>query len=217
MNFKFVDIGTSDFDIRAREICSGEKILLVEPLFYYLRNLPDGEGIFKSNFAVSDECGFGKMYYVKSEIIKEYNLPDWFRGCNSLNYKHPTVVRILNKLKKPETLISAEEVRILSFRKLIDIYGISSIDSLKIDTEGHDFVILNDVYQSILNGFSIREIQFEYIEEFDGVKDPFNCIPALKKHMELFDKIGFNKQIYEGWKYIMTNNSLIKNTDIKRK
>jgi len=205
MNFKFVDIGTSDFDVRAREISNNEKILLVEPLFYYLQNLPNGEGIFKANFAISDKCGFGKMYYVKSEIIKEYGLPTWFRGCNSLNYKHPTVVRFLNKLNKPETLISIEEVRILSFRKLIDAYGITSIDSLKIDTEGHDFVILNDVYKAVLNGFPIKEIQFEYIEEFDGVKDPFNCILALKKHMELFDKIGFNKQKCDGWKYIMNN------------
>lgn len=208
MDFKFVDIGTSDFDTHVREICSGEKILLVEPLFYYLRNLPDGEGIFKANFAVSDKCGFGKMYYVKSEIIKEYGLPNWFRGCNSLNYKHPTVVRFLNKLKKSETLISVEETRTLSFRKLVDVYGIKSIDLLKTDTEGHDSTILNDVYQSILDGTSIREIQFEYIEEFDGVKDPFNCISDLKKHMVNFSKIGFDKQVCEGWKYIMINSSI---------
>lgn len=205
MNFKFVDIGTSDFDTRVREINNEEKILLVEPLFYYLRNLPDGNGIFKANFAISDKNDFGKIYYVKSEIIKEYGLPNWFRGCNSLNHKHPTVLKFLNKLNKPETLISVEETRIISFRKLIEIYGIKSIESLKIDTEGHDSVILNDVYQAILNGLFIKEIQVEYIEEFDGVKDPFNCIPALKNHFVSFDKIGFNEQICNGWKYTMIN------------
>jgi len=205
MNFKFVDIGTSDFDTRVREINNEEKILLVEPLFYYLSNLPDGNGIFKANFAISDKNGFGKIYYVKSEIIKEYGLPNWFRGCNSLNHKHPTVLKFLNKLNKPETLISVEETRIISFRELIKIYGISSIESLKIDTEGHDSVILNDVYQAILDGFVIKEIQVEYIEEFDGVKDPFNCISSLKNHFILFDKIGFTKQICDGWKYTMIN------------
>ena len=208
MNFKYVDIGTSDFDTSLKNIVSGDKILLVEPIFYYLRNLQDGAGIFKANFAISNTEGFGKIYYVKAKDIVEHSLPTWFRGCNSLNSKHPTVVKFLKLLKKPESLISVMEVRKLSFTKLVDVYNVTSIDTLKIDTEGHDVVILSDVYKAILNGLPIREIKFEYIEEFNKVKDPFNCISKIKEQMKLFHAIGYTNQRINGWSYSIIKNSI---------
>jgi len=204
MHFKFVDIGTSDFDTQLSKRTVDDKILLVEPLFYYLRNLPDGEGIFKANFAVSDANGFGKMFYVKTETIKEHGMPSWVRGCNSLNTKHPTVLRILKELQKSEDLISQEEVRILSFQKLVELYEVTSIDILKIDTEGHDAVILGNVYQAIQAGFQIKEIQFEYIPEFAGVKDPLSCCKALDAQLILFRTLGFTKQVFAGCGYNLT-------------
>ena len=59
MKFDFVEIGTSDFDTNLDKRKKGQKILLVEPVKYYLDKLPNGEGIFKNNCAISDKSGRG--------------------------------------------------------------------------------------------------------------------------------------------------------------
>ena len=81
-NFDFVDIGTSDFDTSVDFLKPGQKVLLVEPLKYYLDRLPDGPGIFKANYAISTKIRTGYMFYVEEELIHKYGLPNWIRGCN---------------------------------------------------------------------------------------------------------------------------------------
>ncbi|MDO8604034.1 MAG: hypothetical protein Q7K40_01310, partial [bacterium] len=68
MNFDFVDIGTADFDTSLDERKRGQTVLLVEPIFAYLKNLPDGEGIFKANFAISNRHALRPIFYIKPEV-----------------------------------------------------------------------------------------------------------------------------------------------------
>lgn len=182
MKFDFCDVGTSDFDTSLSDLKPEQKILLVEPVFSYLKNLPDGKNIFKASFAISDKEGWGKIFYLKPEVIKQYNFPDWIRGCNSLNEKHITVLRLLKECDLPENLISEQEVRVINFARLIYLYEITEIDFLKIDTEGHDHLILKSILEfTKKNKIKINKIKFEFNEAFGNTEElrkiisEFNC------------------------------------------
>ena len=174
MKFDFVEIGTSDFDTNLDKRKKGQKILLVEPVKYYLDKLPNGEGIFKNNCAISDKSGKGEIYYVDDEIIKKYNMPNWMRGCNSFNKPHETVLRFFNELKTPVEF-KIDNVAVLSFVDLINLYNITKIDKLKIDTEGHDHVVLKSVIDCMQKGLKIKEIKIEY-DPFFGNTDEINTL-----------------------------------------
>jgi len=170
MKFDYVDIGTSDFDTSADILKSGQKALLVEPVKYYLDKLPVGPGIFKKNAAVSCHKGKGKMYYVTDEVIKRYNLPNWIRGCNSFNQQHGTVVNIFEKLGLSLNLVTCEDVPVITFFDLIKEYNIKTIEFLKIDTEGHDHIILRSVMQAMRKGLKIKQIRVEYNPFFGNTR-----------------------------------------------
>jgi len=147
MKVEIVEIGTSDFRTEA-----GKKNgLFVEPIKEYYDKLSK---CLKENVAVSNYEGEIDIYYIPSERIKEYGLPDWLRGCNSVNKPHKTVVE---GGWFEHTFI--ETVPVVRIKTLLQKHGITEIETLKIDTEGHDCVILND----FLDTCSIlpRTIQFE--------------------------------------------------------
>ena len=142
-----VEIGTSDF----RTLAGQKDGLFIEPIGEYFDRLPDCK---KENVAVSDYEGDIDIYYIPSHIIERENLPNWLRGCNSVNKMHPTIISL--GLQKHVVL---NEVPVVRIKTLIDKYNITSIDLLKIDTEGHDTVILNDYLDTV--DFLPKKIQFE--------------------------------------------------------
>lgn len=147
MKLEIVEIGTSDFWTEA-----GKKSgLFIEPIKEYFDRLGD---CLKENVAVSDYEGEIEIYYIPSEVIYSNNIPKGLRGCNSIGSPHPTVI----KLGYGE-YIQKSIVKVQRIKTLLDKHGVTDIEELKIDTEGHDCVILND----FLNTCEIRpsKIQFE--------------------------------------------------------
>jgi len=175
-----IEIGTSDFDTLA----GVEYGIYIEPVKYYFDRLPDN--IIKENVAISNYCGECTIYYVDDEIIKRYNAPDWLRGCSSINTKH---IRLLKYIPKNEILEMT--VKVDRIKNIIKNHNVEKIDFLKIDTEGHDTIILNDFLDTI--EIKPSKIQFE------------NNI--------LSDKNEVNKLIYRledtGYKIIKTLNDVI--------
>ena len=175
MNFDFVDIGTSDFDTSLNQRDPGQTVLLVEPIFEYLSKLPDGEGIIKAPFAISSRNSYRPMHYIDPEIIKEYKLPDFIRGCNSLGYQHPTVIRLLKECGLEDQyheIVTVKTVRMITFEKLLNLYEIKKIGFLKIDTEGHDHIILKEVLaRRKEKKVKIDKIKFEYNPVFGNTKE----------------------------------------------
>lgn len=179
MKFDFVDIGTSDFDTSLDERKKDQIFLLVEPVKYYLDRLPEGKKIFKRNCAISDVNGKGEMYFVDGEIMKKYNMPNWMRGCSSFNKPHETVLRFFNEIKMPVE-IKKKTIDVLSFGTLVNLYNITKIGRLKIDTEGHDHIILRSVFDSIKDGLKIKEIKIEYDPFFGNTNELNNLILTSK-------------------------------------
>lgn len=144
MKYDFIEIGTSDFETEI-ESCGDESIgLSIEPISRYLNRLPDKKNVIKVNCAVSNYDGFADIYYVSEENIVNNNLPDFVRGCNSINKPHPVYKGFVFGLNIPDELITIDKIPVKRFESLVNEYDIESINFLKIDTEGHDCVILND-------------------------------------------------------------------------
>ena len=156
MKYNFVEIGTSDFDTMIQKCDDDAKGISVEPLKYYQDRLPNKPNVKKINVAVSDRNGKANVYYVSEENILKYGLPSWIRGCNSIDKIHPSLndevkwVSDALKLclrgtgKKIQDLVEVVEIDVMTFDKLIAVGDITGIEFLKIDTEGHDLIILKE-------------------------------------------------------------------------
>jgi FkbM family methyltransferase len=127
-----VEIGTSDFRTEAGK----QHGLFVEPVKEHFDRLPDN--CLKENVAVSNYTGEIDIYYIPDEAIKRRNLPNWVRGCNRIGAPHKTTVAQWG------SLITSHTVPVVRIADLLAKHNILEIDHLKIDTEGHDCVILND-------------------------------------------------------------------------
>lgn len=127
-----VEIGTCDFDTQAGKTDG----LFIEPIKYYFDRLP--ANCRKENVAISDRAGTIDIYYVEPEKIAAYGLPDWLRGCNSVDKPHPRHADV------PPEIVRVDTVPVVQIKTLLDKHGITQIDLLKIDAEGHDGVILHD-------------------------------------------------------------------------
>lgn len=159
MHYNFIEIGTSDFDTLIQTCEPGTIGLSIEPLKLYLDNLPEVEGVTKLNYAISDFDGEIPVYWIDPETITELNLPDWVRGCNSVNKPHQTVVNLLADLDLSD-VYRVDSCPCLTWNTLVENHEISSVDLLKIDTEGHDAIILNQIADSRLTVFP-KKIIFE--------------------------------------------------------
>lgn len=148
-----VEIGTCDFDTQAGHRAG----LFVEPLKYYFDRLP--ATCVKENVAVSNYTGTTPMFYIPPEQIAAHGLPDWLRGCNSLGRMHPTVQHMLDGGGLPADIICQQEVPVVRLADLLAKHQITEITELKIDTEGHDAIIVHDLLDT--SPLRPRQICFE--------------------------------------------------------
>ena len=157
MKYDFIEIGTSDFDTLLQE-CKSEIGLSIEPLKIYLDNLPNKNTVIKVNCAVSDKDGIVDVYWIDPKDIVNYNLPDWLKGCNSIIEPHPSAIIEL-KNRNLEHIYKKSECKCLTWNSIVNIYDIKEVEYLKIDTEGHDCVIINNILDS--NILLPKKILFE--------------------------------------------------------
>ena len=116
----------------------------IEPIKYYLDRLPNRDLCLKINCAVSNYEGTIDVHYVSDDDIKKYDLPWYVRGCNSVNKHHPSIVKLLlSRELVPDDIFTVSTVPVRTIKSIIEEYDIISVKTLKIDTEGHDCVILN--------------------------------------------------------------------------
>jgi FkbM family methyltransferase len=153
-HFDFLEIGTSDFEAECINADGNVRGISVEPIKHYLGKLPKKENVTYLNVAVSNTRGTLPIYYLPEEAIAKLGLPFWLKGTNSIEKPHPTVVKLLsNKILSGEILslsevLRIEEVGVVTLMDIFNDLNISSLGLLKIDTEGHDCVILQSFFKS---------------------------------------------------------------------
>lgn len=145
MNYDFIEIGTSDFETLI-QTSTNEIGLSIDAVSLYLDRLPNKEGVTKLNYAISNYSGETQVYYVYPEDIEKHNLPWYLKGCNSIGEPHPVTLREL-KERNLEYLLNVDRVKVLTWKDLVKKYHIDSVKTLKIDAEGHDIVIVNDILE----------------------------------------------------------------------
>lgn len=185
----FIEIGTSDFDTEIQN-ADGRTGLSVEPIYRYLNALPDVQGVTKVHTAISDYDGNINVYSITPDLIKKYDLPDWVRGCNAINSYHPTVLKlILGKRLDEREVFTVERVPVMTFSTLIKKYNVNGCRYLKIDSEGHDIVIINSYLDCVNQGeiSLIPKIQFESNE----LTDP----DVVKNILEKLSTFGYKVTI----------------------
>lgn len=166
MKVEIVEIGTSDFWTEA-----GQKDgLFIEPIKEYYDRLGDCR---KENVAISNYEGEIEIYYIPSEVIYSNNIPKGLRGCNSVGHPHPTVVNL-----GFGEYVKKEVVKVSRIKPILDKHGITDIEFLKIDTEGHDTIILNDFLDTC--DIRPRKIQFES-NTLSSFEDVNNAVERLMK------------------------------------
>jgi len=150
MKYDFIEIGTSDFDTEIQNCDDNKQGLSIEPLKHYLDALPDKKNVTKINAAVSNYNGFVDVYYLNEETIKKFNLPNYVKGQNSIGNPHPEILNwFKNGLRNED--ISKKSVPVINFETIITKYNVESLDLLKIDTEGHDCIIMEDYLNYVVN------------------------------------------------------------------
>jgi FkbM family methyltransferase len=141
-----VEIGTCDFETQAGQVDG----LFIEPVKYYFDRLPECR---KENVAISNYAGTVDIYYVDPAEIAARNMPAWLYGCNSVEKPHTQHANL------PPDILRVATVPVVRIKTLLDKYSITDIDYLKIDTEGHDAIILNDFLDTC--AILPRDIVFE--------------------------------------------------------
>ena len=134
--------------------------LLIEPLptvYKQLqRNYEQFPWVQTRNIAVSDRDGMLSLYVPSDELVAQR--PD-LTGLCSLERKHVAAELIREGLSNPMDLITEIAVPAKTVPGLLQDEGISRIDVLQIDTEGHDWRILS---QFDLSGLDVKLINMEF-------------------------------------------------------
>ena len=144
MHLDFLEIGTSNFDTLL-QTCDDTQIgMSVEPLKFYLDDLPDRPLVRKVHAAITHNKSSDsiRIFYIPPSVIDQYGLPQWFKGCNKIGDYHP-----LHKYHHVEHYVKIEDVPLLNVDEFFKLHSIESIKFLKIDTEGHDTVILRGLFE----------------------------------------------------------------------
>ena len=183
MKYDFIEIGTSDFRTIMQTANDDVFGLSIEPIQLYLDALPDKRNVTKVNYAISDKNSTIDIFYVSPDNIKKYNLPEWVRGCNSINSPHPSVVNLLKDTH--DQVITIQQVKSVTWESLINEFSIESVNFLKIDTEGHDHVILNEYYNECIKNQSL--LADKIIFEMNSLSNQ----PALDDLILKFKNIGY--------------------------
>lgn len=139
INYDFIEIGTSNFDTLIQN-ASDEIGISVEPVKYYIDNLQNKPNVKKYNLGISDTNTFMDVYYIPEEIIIINKLQNWFKGCNCINNYHPLHVK--HNLQK---YVVKEKVKVITCYELFYQNKVKKLKYLKIDTEGHDMIILDSL------------------------------------------------------------------------
>jgi hypothetical protein len=195
IDYDFIEIGTSNFDTLIQPASDITKGISVDAVKYYIENLPNKLNVKKINIGISNVNSTVNVYYIPENIIEQQNLPHWFKGCNCINDYHPLHIQ-----HNVTHLCEIDKVKVITTYELFYTNNVRNVKYLKIDTEGHDCVILKSLYSYIKylpNIFYPNKILFESNEHTKPI--------YVDEIINLFLSIGY-KLIHRGYDTILNYN-----------
>ena len=138
----FIEVGSCNFDTCERLINNGWSGIVIEPVKYYFDKLPKYPHIKYENIAISDKKSESEIHYINPEYIKNKE-QEWLKGISSIKGESGPLSFDNNIFMKENTII--QKVNTDTLKNICDKYNVTSIDFLKIDTEGHDIKVLESI------------------------------------------------------------------------
>ncbi len=195
IDYDFIEIGTSNFDTLIQSADDNTKGISVDAVKYYIDQLPDKLNVKKINVGISNVKSSVNVYYIPEAIIDANNLPHWFKGCNCINNYHPLHIE-----HNVSHLCKIEKVNVIPTYELFYQNNVRNVKYLKIDTEGHDCIILKTLFhyiKNLPNIFYPNKIQFETNEHAIYID--------VDEIIQLYCSIGYKLE-YKGYDTIITYN-----------
>lgn len=141
IDYDFIEIGTSNFDTLIQSANDNIYGISVDAVKYYIDNLPDKLNCKKVNVGISNINSTLDVYYIPENIIEQNKLQNWFKGCNCINNYHP-----LHISHNVSHLCKIDKVKVITTYELFYQNNVRNVKYLKIDTEGHDVIILKTLF-----------------------------------------------------------------------
>jgi hypothetical protein len=82
------------------------------------------------------------FFYIPEERIKEGHLPDWLRGCGTLDPDHSFVQGNRDNISNYREYLHRKDLPTIQIKDLLPSRMDRQLDLLKLDTEGADFMLL---------------------------------------------------------------------------
>lgn len=162
IDLDFIEIGTSNFNT-VIQTCDEYSIgISIEPVKYYLDQLPNKKNVTKINAAITGDNtidDFIKIFYIPEDIIIKEKLDFFFKGCNKIGTYHPLHIKY-----NLTNYVKIDDVKLINIGDFLNNNNIRRIKYLQIDTEGHDINIMNGLYNYISKlskEYHPDEIKFE--------------------------------------------------------
>ncbi len=168
-DYDFIEIGTSSFNTLAEQMKESDKGLSVEPLLEYLDKIPESNTT-KVNCAITSNkiSDSIEIHFIPESVIIKHNLPLWLRGCNSIGKPH-----LLHEKHGLQKFVSKKKVPLMNIDDFLLGNNVHRVKFLKIDTEGHDLIILKGLFEWLKYlpiTFYPLKIQFESNEHYTEVE-----------------------------------------------
>jgi hypothetical protein len=129
----FVEIGSCDFNTLNGLALKGWGGIIVEPVQKYFDKLEKHPGVQYINSAIDVNSSFRDMYLYNEDLCqrdRDFSVMSSFKEY---------------VIEANRGLVESVRVSTISYPELIFMHDVKRIDFLKIDTEGHDWVILQMV------------------------------------------------------------------------
>lgn len=207
MNYKFVDIGTCFYATSIDDFGTDVNTIYIEPIKEFLDALPGSNKIKRECSAISNIDGATEInvYFTDDKLkhasengkLKYFSHNDRERMRNDGSF--PNFIRnilpgcaisyLSEKSTKNNLPIYKKTINTITWKTLIKKYNISSIEYLRIDAEGHEDVILSELFDVLKNNIiTVKEIQFEYEK---------NNIFKINNKIKLLIKKYYNELSYK--------------------
>ena len=153
----FLEIGSCDFDTLNFLADHHWQGAIVEPMSKYLDRLERKAGVQYLNYAIDEQSGFKTIYEYPDTITSEDRD---YTGMSSFYKRSNDMIEHI--------------VPTITFSELLKLCGFEEIEYLKIDPEGHDEIILEQVMAEPLKPKQIK-VEHKYCNRA-------NMVELLKSH-----------------------------------
>jgi hypothetical protein len=199
-HFDFVEVGTSGYDTLIQLADNSLVGLSIEPLKDVQDTLPNWANVIKVNCAISNAPSWKDIYFIPKVTFEAAMITMAEDDPNKALYGLSMIGQFnnyYNHALRAAPTFNILEILAMTQRKLVPLrpagqllaeHGVESITFLKVDTEGFDNLIVNNV----LDFFEFHKLHLPAVIQFENIFAP---IEALKLSHRL-GQLGYHVYMY---------------------